>query len=172
MVRHYKQRGAGIRYWEVANEPDIGEDGGCPYRFTPENYLPLLPAHRRRDSTRRSRGARRRTRRCQSPVADSAGAARLRRRRQGAAALRFLAHLQQRPGRRAAEPSTTRMALLAKHPDLKAGDDSSTNGICRCRTPFRILAFSLRTLWRRRGKWSMPASTIRATIISAITTWT
>ena len=38
MVRHYKQRGSGIRYWEVANEPDIGEDGGCPYKFTPENY--------------------------------------------------------------------------------------------------------------------------------------
>jgi hypothetical protein len=38
LVRHYKERGAGIRYWEVANEPDIGEDGGCPYLFTPENY--------------------------------------------------------------------------------------------------------------------------------------
>jgi len=38
MVRHYKERGSGIRYWEVANEPDIGEDGGCPYLFTPENY--------------------------------------------------------------------------------------------------------------------------------------
>jgi hypothetical protein len=39
LVRHYKQRGAGIRYWEVANEPDIGEDGGCPYRFKPESYV-------------------------------------------------------------------------------------------------------------------------------------
>jgi Glycosyl hydrolases family 39 len=38
MVRHYKQRGSGIQYWEVANEPDIGETGGCPYLFTPENY--------------------------------------------------------------------------------------------------------------------------------------
>jgi len=38
LVRHYKERGAGIRYWEVSNEPDIGEDGGCPYLFTPENY--------------------------------------------------------------------------------------------------------------------------------------
>ncbi len=38
LVRHYEERGAGIRYWEVANEPDIGEDGGCPYRFKPENY--------------------------------------------------------------------------------------------------------------------------------------
>ena len=39
LVRHYKQRGAGIQYWEVANEPDIGEDGGCPYRFKPDNYV-------------------------------------------------------------------------------------------------------------------------------------
>jgi hypothetical protein len=39
LVRHYRDRGAGIRYWEVANEPDIGESGGCPYRFTPENYV-------------------------------------------------------------------------------------------------------------------------------------
>jgi hypothetical protein len=38
MVRHYKQRDPRIRYWEVANEPDIGESGGCPYRFQPENY--------------------------------------------------------------------------------------------------------------------------------------
>jgi len=39
MVKHYKERGAGIRYWEVSNEPDIGEDGGCPYRFKPESYV-------------------------------------------------------------------------------------------------------------------------------------
>jgi len=39
LVRHYRERGAGIRYWEVANEPDIGEDGGCPYRFRPESYV-------------------------------------------------------------------------------------------------------------------------------------
>ncbi|MBN1442909.1 MAG: hypothetical protein JXA90_09375 [Planctomycetes bacterium] len=38
LVRHYKERGSGIRYWEVGNEPDIGEDGGCPYRFQPESY--------------------------------------------------------------------------------------------------------------------------------------
>jgi len=38
MVRHYRQRDPRIRYWEVANEPDIGESGGCPYRFQPENY--------------------------------------------------------------------------------------------------------------------------------------
>jgi hypothetical protein len=39
LVRHYKNRGAGIVYWEVANEPDIGESGGCPYRFQPESYV-------------------------------------------------------------------------------------------------------------------------------------
>jgi xylan 1,4-beta-xylosidase len=38
LVSHYKNRRAGIRYWEVANEPDIGEDGGCPYRFKPDSY--------------------------------------------------------------------------------------------------------------------------------------
>jgi hypothetical protein len=39
MVAHYRDRGAGIRYWEIANEPDIGESGGCPYRFRPESYV-------------------------------------------------------------------------------------------------------------------------------------
>lgn len=39
LVRHYKERNAAIRYWEVANEPDIGESGGCPYRFKPESYV-------------------------------------------------------------------------------------------------------------------------------------
>jgi hypothetical protein len=39
LVKHYKDRHAGIRYWEIANEPDIGESGGCPYRFRPESYV-------------------------------------------------------------------------------------------------------------------------------------
>lgn len=39
LVAHYKERGAGIQYWEVGNEPDIGEDGGCPYRFQPVSYV-------------------------------------------------------------------------------------------------------------------------------------
>ncbi len=38
LVQHFKDRGAGIQYWEIANEPDIGEDGGCPYLFKPESY--------------------------------------------------------------------------------------------------------------------------------------
>ena len=39
LVQHYKDRGDGIQYWEISNEPDMGEDGGCPYRFRPENYI-------------------------------------------------------------------------------------------------------------------------------------
>jgi xylan 1,4-beta-xylosidase len=39
LVKHYQDRRAGIQYWEVANEPDIGESGGCPYRFQPDNYV-------------------------------------------------------------------------------------------------------------------------------------
>ena len=39
LVRHYRQRGNRIAFWEIANEPDIGEDGGCPYRFKPESYV-------------------------------------------------------------------------------------------------------------------------------------
>jgi xylan 1,4-beta-xylosidase len=38
MVRHYRERASKPYYWEIANEPDIGEDGGCPYKFTPEGY--------------------------------------------------------------------------------------------------------------------------------------
>ena len=39
LVAHYKDRGAEIRYWEMVNEPDIGESGGCPYRFEPASYV-------------------------------------------------------------------------------------------------------------------------------------
>jgi xylan 1,4-beta-xylosidase len=38
LVRHYKERGTAIQYWEIGNEGDIGAAGGCPYRFTPETY--------------------------------------------------------------------------------------------------------------------------------------
>jgi xylan 1,4-beta-xylosidase len=37
-VDHYKARGQKGFFWEVGNEGDIGESGGSPYRFTPENY--------------------------------------------------------------------------------------------------------------------------------------
>lgn len=39
MVSHYKEKGLTGLYWEVGNEGDGGEPGGCPYRFTPENYV-------------------------------------------------------------------------------------------------------------------------------------
>ena len=40
LVKHCNQRRRyGVEYWEVGNEPDIGEDGGCPYRFKPEDYV-------------------------------------------------------------------------------------------------------------------------------------
>ncbi len=38
VVKRYVDKGAGIEYWEVGNEVDIGEDGGTPYRFKPESY--------------------------------------------------------------------------------------------------------------------------------------
>ena len=39
LVRHCNQeKGYGITYWEVGNEVDIGESGGCPYRFQPVDY--------------------------------------------------------------------------------------------------------------------------------------
>jgi len=53
LVRHYRQRGGTGWYWEVGNEPDIGEDGGCPYRFRPDSYaryyLHTVAAIRRAD---------------------------------------------------------------------------------------------------------------------------
>ncbi len=39
LVRHCNQeKRYGIEYWEVGNEVDIGESGGCPYRFQPQGY--------------------------------------------------------------------------------------------------------------------------------------
>jgi hypothetical protein len=39
MVRHCNQeKSYGIEYWEVGNEVDIGESGGCPYRFQARDY--------------------------------------------------------------------------------------------------------------------------------------
>lgn len=39
VVKHFLDRGAGITYWEIGNEVDLGEDGGTPYRFKPESYV-------------------------------------------------------------------------------------------------------------------------------------
>jgi hypothetical protein len=38
MEDHYKKKGLTGFYWEVGNEGDIGEMGGSPNRYTPENY--------------------------------------------------------------------------------------------------------------------------------------
>ncbi|MGI8603778.1 MAG: GH39 family glycosyl hydrolase [Verrucomicrobiales bacterium] len=40
LVKHCnEERQFGIEYWEIGNEPDIGEDGGCPYRCQPADYV-------------------------------------------------------------------------------------------------------------------------------------
>ncbi len=40
LVKHCnEEKQFGIKYWEVANEPDIGESGGCPYLFQPGDYV-------------------------------------------------------------------------------------------------------------------------------------
>ena len=44
MVRHCKEKNFGIEYWEIGNEGDFGEQGGCPYCFTAENY-PVYYTH-------------------------------------------------------------------------------------------------------------------------------
>ena len=39
-VRHVNtERKFGVEYWEIGNEVDIGERGGCPYLFKPDDYL-------------------------------------------------------------------------------------------------------------------------------------
>jgi xylan 1,4-beta-xylosidase len=38
LVNHYRRRNGGVWYWEVGNETDIGETGGCPYLFQPASY--------------------------------------------------------------------------------------------------------------------------------------
>ena len=40
LVHHCNQeRKFGIEYWEIGNEGDIGESGGCPYKFKADDYL-------------------------------------------------------------------------------------------------------------------------------------
>ncbi len=39
LVRYFRRKKKAIAYWEVFNEPDIGEQGGCPGRFTPGAYV-------------------------------------------------------------------------------------------------------------------------------------
>jgi hypothetical protein len=39
LVRHTNESHLEVGFWEVNNEPDLGESGGSPYLFTPESYL-------------------------------------------------------------------------------------------------------------------------------------
>ena len=171
MVRHYKERGAGIRYWEIGNEPDIGEDGGCPYRFTPENYLPYYQhtaaAILRADPDARVGGPA--VANYRSPILPALmdfGAS-------GKAPLHFVSwHIYN------SDPSAVRRTDRLR--PRAAGETSGAarwkrswmNGTCLSRIRFRTRDSSRRTSWRRHGRWWMRASIIPATTTSAITTWT
>jgi len=39
LVKHCNERHLEVGFWEVNNEPDLGESGGSPYLFTPQSYL-------------------------------------------------------------------------------------------------------------------------------------
>jgi len=39
LVKHCRGKRYGIEYWEIGNEVDLGEPGGCPYLFTPDDFL-------------------------------------------------------------------------------------------------------------------------------------
>ena len=39
LVKRYSVDRKLVTYWEIGNETDIGEVGGCPYRMSPEEYL-------------------------------------------------------------------------------------------------------------------------------------
>lgn len=39
LVKYCRKKGYGIQYWEISNEGDIGEAGGSPYLFTPDDYV-------------------------------------------------------------------------------------------------------------------------------------
>jgi xylan 1,4-beta-xylosidase len=55
LAEHYKSRNAGIEYWELGDECDIGDAGGAPHDCTPENYAVLyqhtMESIRRADSS-------------------------------------------------------------------------------------------------------------------------
>ena len=38
LVKHCNAKNYGIQYWEIGNEIDYGEDGGCPYLFTAKDF--------------------------------------------------------------------------------------------------------------------------------------
>ena len=39
LVKHCREKNYGIEYWEIGNEVDLGEPGGCPYLYKPADYL-------------------------------------------------------------------------------------------------------------------------------------
>jgi xylan 1,4-beta-xylosidase len=39
LVKHCSEKRYGIEYWEIGNEVDLGEPGGCPYLFSPDDFL-------------------------------------------------------------------------------------------------------------------------------------
>ena len=120
LVKHCNQdRNYGIQYWEVANEGDIGESGGCPYKFTPQKYvsyyLHTVRAIRRADPQAKGgrTGARRITK---SPLGDAlidaAG--------QGQAPLDFLSwHLYNSDPREFGKSIDYMKAKLAKYSQLR-----------------------------------------------------
>ena len=107
---------AGIRYWEVANEPDIGEDGRVPLSLQARKLRALLPPHGGRHPARRSASPRRRPGSGLGAVTHSAGPAGRLREREAAAALRLLAHLQQQSRPDPANHSTTPRACSKSTP--------------------------------------------------------
>ena len=118
LVKHCNQeRRYGIEYWEVGNEGDIGELGGCPYKFTPENYVSYY-AHTTRAIRRADRlvkvggpalaGYR-------SPIADAL----LDAARQGKVPLDFLSwHMYDSDPRDFASSIKFMKAKLAQHPQF------------------------------------------------------
>lgn len=47
LVRHVNiERKFGVGYWEIGNEVEIGERGGAPYLFKPDDYLTSYTPHR------------------------------------------------------------------------------------------------------------------------------
>ena len=119
LVKHCNQdRKFGIDYWEVGNEGDIGESGGSPYKFTPQNYVSYyghtVRAIRRADPRAKVGGPA--LAYYMSPLADALidSAA------QGQAPLDFISwHLYSSNPREFWKTIDTMQAKLAKYPQLK-----------------------------------------------------
>jgi hypothetical protein len=118
LVKHCNQdRKFGIEYWEVGNEGDIGESGGCPYKFTPQNYVSYyghtVRAIRRADPRAKVGGPA--LAGYQSPLADALIASSA----QGQAPLDFLSwHLYHNDPREFWKTIDYMRAKLAKYPHL------------------------------------------------------